>query len=728
MISVRACVASPICSQPDRSLSPRRVFLLVVVFVALVMSAAPASAHASLETTTPANGAELPAGQAPKAVSLKFSENVQIPDNAIRVIGAGRGAVDTGAPKHGTNDSVVVVDLPALPDGTYVVSWRVVSADAHVVSGALSFAVGHSDRPLSTAGASGPGPNRVVGFVFGLDRTIAFLGVLVLIGSVVFRRAMWPVGIANPGVGRLIGVAWCLAFVTSLFGICLQGIAGAGAGLGSLFDPSLISNVLETDYGHALVTRCVLLVVLVPVLWLLARNRRWVVDTAAVVVAVGLLLTFVYAGHAHTGRWVGLAMVTDLVHVGAAAVWLGGLCALAVTFASPNLAAETRDALSRFVMVALPAIALVALSGVVQGLRQVGTVWALVHTGYGRLLLVKVAIVVAILIVANTSRRVATGRILAQSETPPANRNARRKARTADRSAVTALRKAVAVEIAFAVVVLAVTAALVNTQPGRDVRGGEAWAGAPFSEELRAPPLTLAVSVVPGHTGANQVKVTPRSDSNRLTRVVDVDASISQPDAGVAKLSIAFRLQADGSYAGRVNIPLPGIWQLEMSVLRTQFEESRASADLPIGVATGISTAPAKTEGLTAVGVARLVRPFRDTLLAGLARDAQVCQPPTAARFAECRTLLDKMNATAVSLSRTLRTSNPAFSIESTMYFTVDAADEFAAGISNYRATGCADSQSKVPPGLCRQHAQLYRGPASELERNLRGWDQYLRP
>ena len=166
-----------------------------------------------------------------------------------------------------------------------------------------------------------------------------------------------------------------------------------------------------------------------------------------------------------------------------------------------------------------------------------------------------------------------------------------------------------------------------------------------------------------------------------------------------------------------------------MSVLRTQFEESRASADLPIGVATtGGSTPPTKTEGLTGVGVARLVRPFRDTLLAGLARDAQVCQPPTATRFAECRALLDKMDATAVSLSRTLRTSNPAFSIESTMYFTVDAADEFAAGISSYRATGCADSQSKVPPDLCRQDAELYRGPASELERNLRGWDQYLRP
>src|SRR4051794_120069 len=108
----------------------------------LVLGAAPASAHATLDTTTPANGAELPAGQPPSAVSLKFSENVQIPDNAIRVVSAGSGAaVDIGTPEHGTGDSVVTVPLPKLDDGTYVVSWRVVSADSHVVSGALSFAV-----------------------------------------------------------------------------------------------------------------------------------------------------------------------------------------------------------------------------------------------------------------------------------------------------------------------------------------------------------------------------------------------------------------------------------------------------------------------------------------------------------------------------------------------------------------------------------------------------------
>ncbi len=300
MISVRAYAGSPICSRTDRALprALRRIFVGVVALLALLLAATPASAHATLETTTPANGAELPAGQPPSAVSLKFSENVQLPDNAIRVVSAGSGAaVNIGDPAHGTSDSVVSVPLPKLADGTYVVSWRVVSADSHIVSGALSFAVGPAQGTLATSLPSGPGPNRVVGFVFGIVRTAAFFGVLVLIGSALFRRAMWPAGVPNAAVGRLTGVAWALAFITSLLGICLQGVAGGGVGLGSLFDSSLVSSVLETDYGHALLARAILLVVLLPVLWWLPR-RLLIVDGVAVVIGLGIVATFIYAGHA----------------------------------------------------------------------------------------------------------------------------------------------------------------------------------------------------------------------------------------------------------------------------------------------------------------------------------------------------------------------------------------------------------------------------------------------
>jgi copper transport protein len=667
---------------------------------------------------------QLPEGEPPRAVSLKFSESVQIPENAIRVIAAGAGAVALGEPEHGTSDSVVSVRLPKLADGTYVVSWRVVSTDAHVISGALSFSVGPAQGSLSAALPSGPGPNRVVGFVFGLTRMLAFFGVLVLIGSVVFVRAMWPKSEHHEGVSRLILVSWIAAFITSIAGIGLQAVAGAGAGLGSVFDTALISDVLATDYGHALVARALLLVAVIFVLWLFARDHMRVGDVAGLVVGAGLVVTFLYAGHAHTGRWVGLALITDALHVSAAAVWLGGLCALAVTLFNAGMVEHARYAVSRFSMVAAPAIALVALSGIVQTFRQVGNVSALFDTNFGRWLLLKVAIVLAILVAANTSRRVAGNRLLAETDAPPANRSARRKARTADRSALSALRKAVSVEVAFAIVVLAVTAVLTNTQPSRDVPSGEAWAGAPFSEVLQARPLALAVSVTPGHTGPNRVTLTPRSGS-ALARVVDVDGSISQPDAGVAKLSITFARQANGSYTGSIDIPLPGIWQLDLSVLRTQFDESRARADLPIGVADSGAPKPTPTtSGLSPTGVARVVRPFRDKLLAGLARDQREC--PSATRRAECRALLDEMDATAVSLSRTLRASSPVFSIESTMYFTVDIADEFAEGISSYRETGCADPQPKVPIATCRQNAHLYRAPASELERNLRGWDQYL--
>ncbi len=377
-------------------------------------------------------------------------------------------------------------------------------------------------------------------------------------------------------------------------------------------------------------------------------------------------------------------------------------------------------------MVAAPAITLIVLSGTVQSLRQVGTLSALVHTGYGRLLMVKVALVVVILIAANTSRRIAGDRLLAEVDEQPANRNARRKALTTERADLSALRKSMLVEIGFAIVVLAVTAALTNTRPARDVTSGKAWGGAPFSAVLPATPLSLAVAVTPGHTGTNHVTLTPRSasGSSGTVKVVDVAGSISQPDAGIAKLSITFKRQPNGSYQGNLNIPLPGIWQLDLSVLRNQFDESRATADLPIGVAANGTTKPTPTtSGLDAAGVAQIIRPYRDKLIADFARDRQIC--PGAPAATACGKLLDDMDATAVALSRKLRASSPQFSIESTMYFTVDSADEFASGIRSYLATGCGEPNSTVSQSACQRNTELYRDPAGEFERNLRGWDQY---
>ena len=125
----------------------RRVVALGALVVALVMLfAAPASAHAELLSTDPSNGGVY--DSAPKAITLRFSEGVEVALGGIRVYTGDRERVVTGKPEHPNGQqSVVTTSLPKLDNGTYVVTWRVTSADSHPIDGAYTFQVGRQGHP-----------------------------------------------------------------------------------------------------------------------------------------------------------------------------------------------------------------------------------------------------------------------------------------------------------------------------------------------------------------------------------------------------------------------------------------------------------------------------------------------------------------------------------------------------------------------------------------------------
>ena len=130
------------------SIAARRVGLvgaLAVLFALLFAS--PAAAHADLRNITPANGAQL--DRPPTAVQLTFTESVNLVDGGIRLVDGVGATVPTSDPT--VEGHTVNWPMPAdLPEGAYVVTWRVVSSDGHPISGASCFGVG-------TAAATVPG-------------------------------------------------------------------------------------------------------------------------------------------------------------------------------------------------------------------------------------------------------------------------------------------------------------------------------------------------------------------------------------------------------------------------------------------------------------------------------------------------------------------------------------------------------------------------------------------
>ena len=262
--------------------------LLAAALIALAVAPG-ASAHAVLQQTQPWNDVVLPT--APSAVVLRFSEPVDAAPDAIRVDGAG-ARVDTGELIR-PDDRSIATGLQGLPDGTYTIAWRAVSADTHPVFGASVFHVGAPGaNPAGIAEqvlAEGRTPGAVtVGFT--AVRFFSYALLLLCAGGV--ATIALALGAASEAVrqrlfGAIAVVSGALA-LTSLAGILLQGADVAGTGLVAAARWSVVSGVVETRFGQVWLARAVLALGVMALALAVRRapRREWAVD-AALVLCVG---------------------------------------------------------------------------------------------------------------------------------------------------------------------------------------------------------------------------------------------------------------------------------------------------------------------------------------------------------------------------------------------------------------------------------------------------------
>jgi copper transport protein len=582
-----------------RRLAGAGVLVAAVASVGLALGPAPADAHAELISTEPASGEQLDV--APERVVLRFTESVDVSDDAVEVLTAGGDRVDVGAAGHPDGErSSVAVDLPGLDDGTYVVSWRVLSSDNHPVSGAFTFGVGDAGAALSDADAqalvddalAGAGSDRLVGVSYGIVRFAAFAGLVVLVGGAVFVAALWPAGAEDPRARRILAGAWWVALGATVLSIPLQATYAIGGSLADAFDPSVIGDELGARTGRAWLVRLVLLAAVAVVGTRLARRagegRPQALLPAAVVGGLALLATITVTGHAVSGDLVGLAVVTDLVHLSAVSVWLGGLAVLlgAVLRPADGVGDSRAEAIAmRFSDVAFAAVMVIVASGVVQAWRQLGSWDALVDTSYGRLLLVKVGFFILMVAAAAATRSWVRQRArarmasLALSPGPGAVR-----ASPSGRAPLSVLRRSVAAEIGLAVAVLAVTAALVNAVPGATaVDEAPAATGGLFNTTIHGSLTAIQVTVDPAAVGPTEVEINISAHDGSSIDPAEVTASLTLPGRDIGPLDLTLQRIGPGQYVAQgAQIPFSGTWDLEVVARTTEIDQDRVIAEVPV--------------------------------------------------------------------------------------------------------------------------------------------------
>ncbi|MGI5426912.1 copper resistance CopC/CopD family protein [Streptomyces sp. CA-179760] len=605
--------------------------LLGTVLVLLLLSGAPASAHAALRSTTPDDGSV--AEQAPRSVTLTFTESVGLLDDSFRVFGPDQRRVHTDEATHadGRSDTARVRLPRKLAQGTYTVAWRVVSADSHPVSGAFSFSVGKRSA-TTTQIDTGPDEDPLTGGLYDAARYLAYLAAALLVGAAAFALLCRPAN-RSPLRGPLVTAWWTLLGSTVVL-LLLRAPYEAGTGPAAAFDASALGRTLTSRPGLALLARlAVLLLTAAFLLWLAKRRERQeppAVLAAGTALAAALALTWAAAEHASAGIQVPLAMTSSVLHLLATGVWLGGLVALLLTLRRSS-GEELTEVVPRFSRIAFASVTVLVVTGVYQSWRGLGSVSALSGTSYGRLLLAKLVAVTVLVLAAGYSRRW-TARIAASATAtatttapavavrervaqpvgapPPPEATAKPETRDSgepehpeppapepgDRDGIRrGLRRSVLIEVAVAAVVLLITTLLTTTLPGR--AQAEAAQQAPAGA---LPPTTLIT--VPYDTGTGSVtgrgRVQITLDPARVGEN-GVQAVVYGSDKGlivIPELRVTFTLTSRkvgpidaelknaGGYwsTNSVNLPLPGTWTMKTTVRVSDVDQVTVSKQVRI--------------------------------------------------------------------------------------------------------------------------------------------------
>jgi copper transport protein len=537
----------------------RRFILLVLgAGLLIVVAGQPAAAHALLRRSEPASGALLQT--APENVVITFTEPPDPTLSLIHVLNESGTDVEQGKaePVPGTPLELEVA-LPSLPDGVYTVTWRTVSkTDGHVTGGSFAFGVGVAPTsPVTSPGTilpSTPSPSPLA----AVGRWGLYAGLALLLGGAVL--GLFVFGGRLPASGWVVVAAWLIGAI----GLALMTVAErstVGVSYGTLLRSSAGDQLIRQGIGLSVVAIAVIVGVFRP-----GRPGLILLGLAA----AGAMFLHAEAGHAGSQSPVWFNVGVQWLHLLAVGVWVGGLAWLLLGTRSSD--PSVRGGVGRFSFIAGIALAVVAVTGIVRAIDEIGGVGAwrrLFETSFGITLLIKVALFAGLMALGARNRYVNVPSVVQRGER------------------VRSLRRTVAGEVALAVGIFGVTGVLTQLPPAAHVeaaaprRAQVVVTGSDFATSVR-----VRLTIMPGTVGPNHFEA----------RIVDYDtgeplqaSSVSlkfdlpsHPELGTPSLDLS--RAAPGMWMGEgTPLSMPGAW--DVSVL---IQGSAGSVVAPLQVQTQI--------------------------------------------------------------------------------------------------------------------------------------------
>jgi copper transport protein len=456
------------------------ISVLFVIFGALA-AAVPSFAHAKLVASKPNAGEAL--AISPARIELQFSARVQ-PAMSSLVVNSEGNQIGTFALETSADEKTLWIALPELGAGTYLVIWRALSGDDHMINGEFTFQVrssagaessltseslseGSGHDPMGHAGPPEKAEN--VNWSLSLVRWLMYAAVMILTGGIVFRlfvvggMALDPsaTGIFDRRITRIFFGAIGLLIVCLLVSLIQQTSSVFGS-----IDPRRAFAVLSgTTFGTPWLLQFGAALGIASLFFRTTSGRRAEnagVLRAALLLSFLILLAFSATGHARAASAeYRFAIPVDWLHLLAASMWVGGI--VSIVFGLPALLSVVdgtsrlnviAEAVRRFNKLAIAATIILALTGIYNSWIHVESFDALANTLYGRVLLGKIAVTTVMIVLGGINAFVIRPRIAAASHADGTPEDRR-------------FFKSVAFEVSLAMIVLLLAAILAFLPPAR---------------------------------------------------------------------------------------------------------------------------------------------------------------------------------------------------------------------------------------------------------------------
>ena len=547
----------------------RRAALLAVALVALALPAS-AWAHAALLRTTPSASGTV--NVAPSQVTLAYSEPVEPRFAIVSVTNAAGRQVTSGEPRSAPGSpQTLVTPLQRVPEGWYLVFWRVISADGHPVRGAFTFAVGPNPGPPPQFQVPSLSETATTTSLL-VSRWVAFLSLLTALGLFVLRSL-----IARPVVRTVRGCS--LRPLTIAFGVAVAAalvaipvyvlLATAQFTLRSWWDlggilPAARSSGFGRDFLDLELVLALFAVAAGFALWVdrPERVQRSVVELlalpAALAAGASTLLLPALAGHAGQKSPRGLSLPLDAAHLGAAGIWLGGLIGIVIFWLTVGRAARAAAlalVVPRFSLVAFGSVLLLIGTGVGQSLLELPTFATLWQTSYGKALLVKIALLAAALVLAAVNL----------ARTKP-------RLQAGDADAPLLLRRLVQGEILFVAAALFAAGVLASLPPPSSalarVQNVAARVGpGPVSEVIAKSPYRVRVRVTPNRAAVKNAFSVSLTRNGKPVQGAGVITKFDMLDMEMGEQSYRLRELRPGVFSKSAPaLVMVGHWGLQFEV------------------------------------------------------------------------------------------------------------------------------------------------------------------